>query len=531
MTVRAIIARASIVLMLLTIGSARALSQDSAASSRVAPAATLQAINALLARQDLAGADAAVNAALRQFPSDPAVHNFAGVVAAQRGQFEPAREHFEQAIRLAPREAAAYENLGRLYQEHAASDPSARPKALDTYKRLLAIDPSNAEGLFQAGLLLAIDGNFAESRTLLERLPEKTRESSQVLAVLAVDLAGTRDRQARDALAALADHPALTDADVMAVAPAFPHLPDDETARRMLEALDRRGLASAAALQALGEIHLRHERYRDAIQALDRAQAKGGTSVPVLIDLARATDKLGDHRGALGFLAHARSLEPENPNIHFLFGIVCIELNLGAEAYESMKKAVQLAPESPPVNYVMGAVSLHRHEPSEALPYFEKYVRLKPDDPRGRFALGVARFHSKDFEGARKELETVSGRPETAAGANYFLARIARQSNDLAAARKYLDATLRANSEYADAWAELGLVQTREGQYKEAEQSLQKALAIEPDNYQATVNLTALFTRTRDPRRAEQAAKLATLQQKRGEEAQNFIRGIEVVPQ
>jgi tetratricopeptide (TPR) repeat protein len=514
----------------LILGSVQAAGQDGSAAAS-APAATMHEIDALLARQDLAGASAAVDTALRQFPSDPALHNLAGVVAAQRGLFDPARAHFERAIRLAPRQPAAYENLGRLYQEHAASDPSARPKALEIYRHLLAIDPSNAEGLFQAGLLLAIDGKFADSRALIERLPEETRKSSQVLVVMAVDLAGTRDPRASATLTDLSGHPDLTDADVMSVAPAFAHLQDEGVARQMLEALDRRGLASAGALQSLGEIHLKNEQYREAIEVLDRAQAKAGASVPVLIDLARATDKLGDHRGALGFLAHARSLEPQNANVHFLFGIVCIQLELGAEAYESLKKAVELAPESPPVNYVMGAVSLHRHEPAEALPYFEKYVRLAPDDPRGQFALGVARFYSKDFEGARRELETVAGRRETTAGANYFLARIARQSNDLPTARKYLDATLRVSPEYADAWAELGLLQTREGQYKEAEESLQKALAIEADNYQATVNLTALFARTRDPRREEQAAKLAALQQKRGEQAQDFIRGIEIVPQ
>jgi tetratricopeptide (TPR) repeat protein len=515
----------------LILGAVQVAGQDGVAPPRVAPSATLQDIDALLVRQDFAGADAAIDAALRQFPEDPAVHNLAGVIAAQRGHYDAARSQFEDAIRLGPQQPAPYENLGRLYQERSASDPAARAKALETYRRLLAIDPSHAEGLFQSGLLLALDGKFAESCALIERLPEKTRKSSQVLAVLAVDLAGSRDQRATAAVAELAGHPDLADADVMAVAPAFAYLPDDRAARRMLEALNERGLASAGALQALGELHLHGGRYREAVQALERSQAKGGISVPVLIDLARATDKLGDHRGALGYLAHARSLEPQNPNIHFLFGIVCIESDLGAEAYDSMKKAVELAPESAPVNYVMGAVSLHRHEPSEALPYFEKYVRLKPADPRGRFALGVARFDSNDFDGARRELEAVAHSPETAAGANYFLARIARQSNDLAAARKYVDETLRANPRYADAWAELGLLQTREGRYKEAEQSLQKALALDADNYQATVNLTALFTRTRDPRREEQAAKLAALQQKRGERAQDFIRGIEVVPQ
>ena len=41
-------------------------------------------------------------------------------------------------------------------------------------------------------------------------------------------------------------------------------------------------------------------------------------------------------------------------------------------------------------------------------------------------ALGVARFYSNDFEGAQRDLAQVAERPETAAGANYFLARITR---------------------------------------------------------------------------------------------------------
>ena len=54
--------------------------------------------------------------------------------------------------------------------------------------------------------------------------------------------------------------------------------------------------------------------------------------------------------------------------------------------------------------------------------------------------------------------------------------------------------------------------------------------SLDAENYQATVNLTALYTRTRDRRREQQAARLEVLQQKRGERAQDFLRMIEVVP-
>jgi hypothetical protein len=58
---------------------------------------------------------------------------------------------------------------------------------------------------------------------------------------------------------------------------------------------------------------------------------------------------------------------------------------------------------------------------------------------------------------------------------------------------------------------------------------LNQALALDRDNYAATVNLAALFARTRDPRRAEQDARLDALQRNRALAGQEFLRIIEVV--
>jgi tetratricopeptide (TPR) repeat protein len=346
---------------------------------------------------------------------------------------------------------------------------------------------------------------------------------------MATDLAGVADRAAAAVVRDLAAHPELSAADVLSMAPAFEHVADDDVLREMLEALDRRGLASGDALQRLGQIYTRHQRYREARGALERAAAAGGAGVSVLLDLARAADKLGDHEGALGYLAHARELEPMNATVHFLFGIVCVELNLGSEAYESLKKAVTLAPDAALVNYAMGAVSMHRHEPSESLPYFEKYVELAPKDPRGRFALGVARFYSSQFETSAADLREAARHPETAAGAHYFLGKLARQSNDLETARREIEESVRLQPQYADAWAELGLIQTRTGSYDDAQRSLDRAVKIDPDNYAAAVNLGMLYGRTKDPRRAAQAARLEALQEKRTARAQEFLRIIEVM--
>ena len=316
---------------------------------------------------------------------------------------------------------------------------------------------------------------------------------------------------------------------MVALLPAFEHLRDASLLEGLIEALDTRKLATPDLLQRLGGIYARDGRFADARPTLERAAAAGPT-VPLLTDLARVAYRLRDAKGALGYLAHARSLEPQNAGVHFLFGMVCVELNLGREAYDSLKKAVELDPENALVNYAMGAVATHRHEPSESIPYFEKYVRLKPDDPRGRFALGAARFYSGQLDAARDDLAIAVRSRETATGAHYFLGRIARQTNDLETARREIDQALKANPKYADAWAELGLIEMRSGRYAESETCLSKALELDAEHYEATLHLAALYGRTRDPRRPAQEARLAALIEQREARTQEFLRIIEVVP-
>jgi tetratricopeptide (TPR) repeat protein len=492
-----------VLLVIASLAQANDLLAQSAPAASLAPRATLQKIGDLMAKDDAAAADA-IAMALATWPQDPALHNFAGVVSAQRGESASAESHFLTAIRLAPRAPAPYTNLGRLYQEQSRTDPSARAKAIDVYQRLLAVDPAHQEGLFQAGLLLALDGRFKDSLTLIDRLPAASRSTPQVLAVTAVDREGVADQAGADrATASLAADPRLSAADIAAVQPALAHLHDDRLHAALLTALDGRGLASPEDRRRLGAL---------------------------LIDLGRAAAKRGDAKGALGYLAHARSLEPQNPRIHFLFGIVCVQLDLGGEAYESLKRAVELDPENALVNYAMGAVAMHRRDPSESIPFFEKYVRLAPADPRGRFALGAARYYSNQLDAARSDLAAAVNATATAAGAHYYLARIARQTDDLVTARREIDQAVALAPSHADGWAERGLIETRIGDLAAADTSLTKALALDPHNYDATRHLAALYGRTRDPRRAEQEKRLASLIEKREARMQDFLRLVEAVP-
>ena len=177
--------------------------------------------------------------------------------------------------------------------EHAATDPDAPRKALDTYRGLLAIDPMNADGLFQSALLEAKAGQFATSIALLARLPPDAQGRPPVLALRTAGLADSGDPAAMAAANQLAAHPDVVAEDVLVVLPAFVHGKADDVLARVLLALEKRGIARPEFLRRLADIHMRRG---DFVAARATLEKLGGDAppVPVLLDLARAADKAGD---------------------------------------------------------------------------------------------------------------------------------------------------------------------------------------------------------------------------------------------
>jgi tetratricopeptide (TPR) repeat protein len=165
------------------------------------------------------------------------------------------------------------------------------------------------------------------------------------------------------------------------------------------------------------------------------------------------------------------------------------------------------------------------------VPYFRKYVEARPDDPRGPLAIGMAWFKAGDHAAARPELERAALHPSTAAAANYFLARIAREENDVEAALARVEKALAADGSYADAWAERGLLHLRERDVEQAEKDLQRCLQLDRDNYLGNLHLLALYQRTRDARQQAQANRVEELKAVREQKAEEFRRVIEVRPE
>lgn len=491
----------------------------------------IQRVQQLIQQGNLTEAGNQLAQALRDFPKEAGFYDLLGVVEARQGNYRGAEVNFTRAIELDPRLTGAYLNLGHLYQENSAKDADALKKGLETYERLLKFQTDNVEAIYQSAVLLERRGFFRASLERLLRLPPAQQDRPQALAVRCADFAGLGDRERADSAAGrLLSSSELAEADVLLTLPAVEAHRRDDLAVRLLEGLAGRQLASWDALHQLALLHERRGQLKEARDTLEKMAAGEPSSVSTLLELARVANRQHDYTGALGYLAHARDLDPQNAGIHFFFGMVCVEENLAQEAYSSLKQAVSLNPQNPHYNYAFGAVAVERDDPRESLPYFKKYCELKPRDPRGRFALGSAYFYSHDYESAFKELTGVSGYPETAAGAHYYLGRIANQQGKLAEAVSELEQAVKHNHQYADAFAELGHVRLNQKEFALAEKALLRALEINPENYAANLNLMILYQRTKDHRAEAQARRFEEVRKQRSERAKEFLRTIQVRP-
>jgi uncharacterized protein HemY len=79
--------------------------------------------------------------------------------------------------------------------------------------------------------------------------------------------------------------------------------------------------------------------------------------------------------------------------------------------------------------------------------------------------------------------------------------------------------------------AELGQVNVQRKKYAEAEQQLDRAIALDAESYAANFGLLQLYARTGDARREAQSKRFDSIKDKNEEQYREMMRVIEIQPQ
>ncbi|MFL6354926.1 MAG: tetratricopeptide repeat protein [Bryobacteraceae bacterium] len=481
---------------------------------------------------DLAQASRLIDASLERHPRDGGLLNLRGIVHAQRNEVSEARKDFADAVRLEPGLTPAWQNLARACQLESEHDTSSVSCAMDAWQRVVRVKPGDAEAHHSLALLYERRGNFAESLRETGKLPAEEASRSTNLALRCVDLAGVGQvAEAKAAASRLASRADFSESDLEGVQDATWDSPKSAPAVVILvEALDARHAASLMSLRRLALAYEQLQRPSDARKTLERVAVLDPKNTAHLLELARLADASKDYEGALGYLAHARDLAPDNPRIHFLFAMTAAKMNLPIEARRSLERALALDPENPGYNYAMGSVILTSRDAATAAGYLQKFVKAKPADSQGHYALGIAYFASGDYAKAKQEMQRSANDPKVAAGAEYFLGRMARLEGDVKGAAEHLHRSIELMPSFSESHTELARLSMLEGNLEEARTELDRALRLDPSSFQGNNELLVLYRRTRDPRAEKQAELLKKLDEDRSKRAELMLRTIEVRP-
>jgi len=469
---------------------------------------------------DLDRASGLIQDTLAKHGEDPGVLNLRGVVHARRNELREARADFAEAVKLNPQLTPGWQNLAR-----ACAQLDQPTCALNAWQRVLQRMPADTEAHSSLAEIYGRQEKFAES------LSQLAAAKADNLALRCSDLSGLgRTMEAKALARRLAKQTNFTEAELETMHGPLDKPKSAEVLAALVEGLDERGAAGPASLQRLALAYEQLQRGADARKTLERVALLDPTNSAHLLELARLAEDSHDHEGALGYLAHARDLTPNNAQIHFLFGSIANELNLPMEARQSLAKALAIEPDNPNYNYAMGSVILQTRDAATAASYLAKFVKARPYDARGHYALGLAFFASGDHANAKQEMNLARDSAAVAPAAEYYLGRMARLEGDIEEAARHMRVALTLRPKFSEPHTELARIALLKGNMQEAQSELERALRLSPEDFQANEQLLVLYKRTHDSRATAQAELLKKLDEERSKRAELMLRTLEMRP-
>jgi Flp pilus assembly protein TadD len=472
-----------------------------------------------------------VDKAASTWPHDGGIENLLGVIEIENGNTAAASKAFSDAIAHSPRLASAYLNLSRIKMETAATDQADRREALRLSLKAIELEPVNDEAHYQSATILSWDKNYRSSLQHLQKLSVESQAKIGAEALFCADYGAIGDgEKTSEAARAMENNPDLTEQDANTCLPSLRLVRRADLIEDLFNAAAAHQPLSPDGLRILGLAQEARGKLQLARSTLESAFAANTASVDILEDLARVAKAIEDNQGALGYVAHARDLQPGNASLAFEFAVICVRMRLFAEARKALTEALRLDPNNADYNLAMGIVLSFSADPSQAVPYLARYHEMRPKDPKGVLELGSASYRARDYDTATKWLRLATSNEQTAPDAHYFLARIARQEGQLATATAELKLVLALQPGQPDALAELGQICVQNREFAQARSYLNQALSKDPDNYAANFGLLQLYARTEDAGRNQQAQRFEHLKDMKQEQEKEMMRVLEIRP-
>jgi tetratricopeptide (TPR) repeat protein len=443
------------------LASARPISSHSLEQTVPQSAAASDAFqDGLAALKDNRPADALtyLTAAEQQQPDDPRIHNFRGIALAQLGRAGEAAGEYEAAIRLNPKAADAYRNLGFL-------DWNGRQleAARQHLERAIMLAPDDQFAHYYLGRVLLDQQKFApaikEFYLSHVALPDDPGFSLQLAAAYAAV------QRSQDAAALL-----------------------DRVATLSLTPPQRFNLALRYLLTGQYENSIAQARKYLAVAPPNGADPAAAAQAWSLIGISAA--HTSETQRSVDALRKAATLQPANEELWLNLTRELMELSRFPEAVASAQEALAALPKSYALHLRLGATQLAAGHYAEAESAFRDLVIAGDPLPTGYVGLAQVLLRTGRAEEAISLLADALPKIGESFLIDYFLGLAYERAAKPSEALQAFQSAEKLNPDNAEIHISIGKAQLALVHTADAIAEFQLALKLSPGNVQAARLLT-----------------------------------------
>lgn len=250
--------------------------------------------------------------------------------------------------------AVANRNADKLSDAIACHQAGDLPTALRAYSEILASDPRNADAWHLSGLASNALGDFANGEQLIRRAIElKPTEN-----VYQSNLAAVLLKQKRH-----------------------------EEAETLCRNVLRQDSKHARALNHLGTALRQQRRYQESLEVFRRG-VEVDASAKTLCNLSAALIDAGQLPEAINTLLKARTLAPEQPQVHLNLGSAYRLQGQHSEAAAAFQEAERLSPDCAELHVNKGNLLQETGKVTEAITSFQRAIAIDASLPTAAAGLG-----------------------------------------------------------------------------------------------------------------------------------------------
>jgi tetratricopeptide (TPR) repeat protein len=430
---------------------------------------------------------------LKNPTTQPVALAMLGTIRLQEGKYHESTNFLTQALKLNPQLVGARINLGQAYLLQG------NPKqAQASFQEALKRDPSNFNARFDLAKLESSLLNFQGSLDVAKPIVSQLYETEEGILLLASNYGalGKKDQLTLlfgkwQQLAAPSAESSLDFGSLLAT------YEMGSQANEIFEAEDAKITAHPSASLAfkLGKGYLPLGDLDKAQKNLQLALALHPDCATCNLYLAQIAEKQGITEKALAYMIEAKKREPENPEILFEFGKVCLQQNLVKDALPALDKAVSLQPSRDSYVYVLASANVAGGDLTKAASLLTSLLQKHPGDAVLNYAMGAVYYLQGKYAEAESSLKrSLQAQPDQVA-ASYYLGLTYDAIGDDDQAVPTFRGLLKGHPDHAPAYLKLGGILLREHQYDEARQDLERAISLQPDSPEAHYQLGVLLRR------------------------------------